>query len=39
VNKRETDFKDTAMTVLLTTAAVVVYVGLKVLEAESGDEY
>lgn len=40
VNARKTDdFKDTAMTILLTTAAVVVYVGLKVLEAESESEY
>jgi hypothetical protein len=40
VNARKTDdFKDTAMTILLTTAAVVVYVGMKVLEAESESEY
>ena len=38
VNRRETDYKGTVLTALATTALVVVYVGLAVLEAESEDE-
>jgi hypothetical protein len=38
VNARTTDYKGTALTVLATTALVIVYVGLLVLEAES-EEY
>jgi hypothetical protein len=39
VNRLETDYKGTVMSVLAVTALVVVYLGAAVLEAETEDEY